>query len=287
VTRAFLRGLTVAFAGSCLLPIVTTIGALLETVLAAVLLFRRSLERLDPILDEDSRAQVLRVELLPERWLNLAIGGAAALSLFLELAMIRWQASVFPFFAFYTNFGLLACFAGLGLGYALSARDRIPLILVLPTLAWQVIVLLVLKSMLGHWELEYLGAMPVVEQLSMGLKTVRSLGQGVAIYFFLSVVFLLTALAFIPIGQLCGRLMTRRQPRRRRWHLCRQRALDATNRLVQRRAAWGPAVRSASSADADDRCRGRVRDARGTGVADQPARSSRLLALPDAGVRVR
>ena len=256
MTRAFLRGLTVAFAGSCLLPIVTTIGALLEsdnpiplsltfiwlvTVLAAVLLFRRSLERLDPILDEDSRAQVLRVELLPERWLNLAIGGAAALSLFLELAMIRWQASVFPFFAFYTNFGLLACFAGLGLGYALSARDRIPLILVLPTLAWQVIVLLVLKSMLGHWELEYLGAMPVVEQLSMGLKTVRSLGQGVAIYFFLSVVFLLTALAFIPIGQLCGRLMTRR-PHLRAYGLNLFGSLAGVVGIFVASALWTPPI---------------------------------------------
>jgi len=31
-----------------------------------------------------------------------------------------------------------------------------------------------------------------------------------AVYFFLSLVFLLTALAFVPIGQLCGRLMARR-----------------------------------------------------------------------------
>jgi hypothetical protein len=77
-------------------------------------------------------------------------------------------------------------------------------------LAWQVIVLLSLKSMLNAWQLDYLGAMPVVEQLSMGLRTVRSLGQGASIYFFLSVVFLMTALAFIPIGQLCGRLMARR-----------------------------------------------------------------------------
>ena len=226
MTRAFIRSLTVVFAGSCLLPVVTVVGALLQssnpipiahtalaltTVLTAVLVFQRFLARVSSSLDADGKAQVSQVAAIPDRWLDLSIAGAAALSLFLELAMIRWQASVFPFFAFYTNFGLLACFAGLGLGYALAGRDRIPLLLVVPALAWQVIVLLGLKSMLSYWQLEFLGAMPVVEQLSMGLRTVGSLLQGTAIYFFLSVVFLLTALAFIPIGQLCGRLMTRRQ----------------------------------------------------------------------------
>jgi hypothetical protein len=34
---------------------------------------------------------------------------------------------VFEFFAFYKNFSLLCCFAGLGLGYSLASRDRIPL----------------------------------------------------------------------------------------------------------------------------------------------------------------
>jgi hypothetical protein len=62
---------------------------------------------------------------------------SAALSLFLELCIIRWQSSVLPFFAFYKNFSLLTCFVGLGLGYALAARDRIPLVIVLPLLAWQ------------------------------------------------------------------------------------------------------------------------------------------------------
>lgn len=225
MTRAFIRCLTIAFAGSCLLPLVTTVGALLESgnpipiattslallaAISAVYLFRRYLERISGSLDADGQAQVNQVEATPDRWLDLAIAGSAALSLFLELAMIRWQASVFPFFAFYTNFGLLACFAGLGLGYALAGRDRIPMLLVVPALAWQVVVLLGLKSMLSLWQLNFLGAIPVLEQLSMGLRSVRSLVQGVSIYFFLSVVFLMTALAFIPIGQLCGRLMTRR-----------------------------------------------------------------------------
>jgi hypothetical protein len=39
---------------------------------------------------------------------DLAIAIAAALSLFLELALIRWQSSVLEFLAFYKNFSLLA-----------------------------------------------------------------------------------------------------------------------------------------------------------------------------------
>ena len=225
MTHAFLRCLTIAFAASGLLPIVAKFGAHLESntpmplvrpaivlvvVIVAVLLFPRFLARISPALDDDGDAQVAWIDTMPDRWVDLAIAGAAALSLFLELAMIRWQASVFPFFAFYPNFGLLACFAGLGLGYALAGRNRIPLLLVVPLLGWQVLLLLGLKWRLSGEQLDFVGAMPVIEQLSMGLDAMRSLGQGIAIYFFLSVVFLLTALAFVPIGQLCGRLMARR-----------------------------------------------------------------------------
>jgi len=39
--------------------------------------------------------------------LSVAIAGSAALSLFLELAVIRWQGSIFEFFSFYKNYGLL------------------------------------------------------------------------------------------------------------------------------------------------------------------------------------
>ena len=47
------------------------------------------------------------------------------LSLLLELVMIRWLASVFPVFSFFKNFTLLACFLGLGAGYAVrSAAHR-------------------------------------------------------------------------------------------------------------------------------------------------------------------
>ena len=53
-------------------------------------------------------------------------------SLLLELVMIRWLASVFPVFAFFKNFTLLACFLGLGAGYAVSDRQPCAPAMVLP-----------------------------------------------------------------------------------------------------------------------------------------------------------
>src|SRR5260370_41488934 len=74
---------------------------------------------------------------LPEQYVNLAIFTSAALSLFLDLSVIRWQAAVFPFLAFYKNLSLLACFAGLGLGYGMGRRNRVPLFVAVPLFCWQ------------------------------------------------------------------------------------------------------------------------------------------------------
>jgi hypothetical protein len=41
------------------------------------------------------------------------------------LSIIRWQATVFPFFAFYKDLSMLSCFAGLGLGYAMARHKRV------------------------------------------------------------------------------------------------------------------------------------------------------------------
>ena len=225
MTRAYSRFLVLVFAGSCLLPTVTTVASLLAgnqplallnptltlvVVALATYLFWTVLRRIEPALDSAGAAEAAFLDEMSPRALDVAIAGSAGLSLFLELAVIRWQASVFPFFAFYTNFGLLACFAGLGLGYALAGRSRIPLVLTIPLLGWQMLLLVGLKSGMDFWHLDFLGAIPITEQFSMGLRNARTLAQGFAIYFFLTVVFVLTALSFIPIGQVCGRLMRRR-----------------------------------------------------------------------------
>ena len=52
-----------------------------------------------------------------------ALVALAALSLFTELALIRWAGAHFVYLAYFANFILLACFLGIGLGF-LSTRRR-------------------------------------------------------------------------------------------------------------------------------------------------------------------
>src|SRR5215471_5606084 len=162
------------------------------------------LRKWEPILDANALAQTHFLDTLDLRNVDLAIVFSAALSLFLELALIRWQSSVLEFLAFYKNFSLLACFAGLGLGYALAARSRIPLMMVLPLLAAQFCFFLLVCMSPND-----LGISLFREQLAMGLRQ-GDWAQAVILFLLLSVIFLLTALTFVPIGQLCGRLMERR-----------------------------------------------------------------------------
>ncbi len=160
--------------------------------------------KLHPFLESDALAESHFLDSIDARYVDVAIVVSAALSLFLELAMIRWQSSVLEFLAFYKNFSLLACFAGLGLGYALAARKRILLLLVIPLLACQFGFIMFTRMVP-----ELFRIIPFREQLTMGM--VRGSGvQAIILFLLLSVIFLLTALTFLPIGQLCGRLMERR-----------------------------------------------------------------------------
>jgi hypothetical protein len=173
--------------------------------LVAIVALFYVLRKLEPILDANASAQTQFLDTLDSRYVDVAIAFSAALSLFLELALIRWQSSVLEFLAFYKNFSLLACFAGLGLGYALAARNRIPLLMVIPLLAGQFCFIMFTRMVPGVFSV-----IPFREQLTMGV------GQGtwreaIILFLLLSVIFLLTALTFLPIGQLCGRLMERRR----------------------------------------------------------------------------
>jgi hypothetical protein len=180
------------------------IGFLLVCV-AATGAFYYALKKLVPFVDASALAQARFLDTLNVKYADAAILFSAALSLFLELCIIRWQSSILPFFAFYKNFSLLMCFVGLGLGYALAARDRIPLVIVLPLLAWQFGFMTVIRYGLDI----DLRTVPFREQLTMGMS-VGSLSEILLLYGLLAIVFLITALAFMPIGQLCGRLMERR-----------------------------------------------------------------------------
>jgi hypothetical protein len=165
------------------------------------------LRKLAPMLDANAVAQAQFLDTLDLRYVDLAILFSAGLSLFLELALIRWQSSVLQFLAFYKNFSLLACFAGLGLGYALAGRSRLPLLLVAPLLAVQFCFVLLVRVATGN--LDTLDVNPFREQLTMGLAQ-GSWIEVAVLFVLLSVIFLLTAVTFVPVGQLCGRLMERR-----------------------------------------------------------------------------
>lgn len=171
----------------------------------ATVAFYYALKKLVPFIDASAQAQARYLDTLNAKYADAAILFSAALSLFLELCIIRWQSSVLPFFAFYKNFGLLTCFVGLGLGYALATRDRIPLVIVLPLLAWQFSFMTIVRYGL---EID-LKTIPFREQLTMGMS-VGNLSQILLLYGLLAIVFLITALTFMPVGQLCGRLMERR-----------------------------------------------------------------------------
>jgi hypothetical protein len=161
------------------------------------------LRKLEPLLDASAVARA-QFDTIPSGNVDVAIASSAALSLFLELAVIRWQSSVLEFLAFYKNFSLLACFAGLGLGYALAGRSRIPLLMVVPLLAAQFCFVLLIRMATSDLSIN-----PFREQLTMGLQQ-GDWVEAVVLFLFLAVIFLLTALTFVPIGQLCGRLMERR-----------------------------------------------------------------------------
>jgi hypothetical protein len=167
--------------------------------------FYYALKKLVAFIDASAQAQARFLDTLNAKHADAAILFSAALSLFLELGIIRWQSSVLPFFAFYKNFSLLACFVGLGLGYALAARDRIPLVIVLPLLAWQFSFMTMVRYVPG----QSLTIIPFSEQLTMGIGR-RNLSHILFLYGLLAIVFLITALTFMPVGQLCGRLMERR-----------------------------------------------------------------------------
>jgi spermidine synthase len=230
---AYVRALRLSLILSAVLPIIITLlsrtltagdvtatdwatHALLALAVVGALIWLsgRLLRRIRPALDRISEEQTRFLDRLNSRWIPMAIAVSAASSLFLELAVIRWQGSVWEIFAFYKNFGLLSCFAGLGLGYALGRNHQLPLLLALPTLAWQMLLLILLRHGMPDASLKSFMVTPITEQMNMGFDTAADPRTFVAVYFFLAVTMLITALAFIPVGQLCGRLLDRTAPLR-------------------------------------------------------------------------
>jgi SAM-dependent methyltransferase len=115
------------------------------------------------------------------------------LSLLLELVLIRWLASVFPVYSFYKNFTMLACFLGLGAGYAVAERQPCAPALVLPMLALFVGVITLLRYDTGAAYLIF----------SIGWLSTFDM----PVYFLLGASFVICACICYPVGQLCGKLL--------------------------------------------------------------------------------
>jgi len=158
--------------------------------------------------ERQSDKQTRLVELIPPKYVPLAVIASAALSLVLELVVIRWQTCEIDFLAFFKNFGLIACFAGLGIGYSLARSKTIPLICSVITLTLQVVFINILEGLLIT---KFLHQPPVVEQVSIVAMRLQNTGLAywITAYSILAFLFLATAMCFIPIGQLCGATMAR------------------------------------------------------------------------------
>ena len=115
------------------------------------------------------------------------------LSLLLELVLIRWLASIFPVYSFYKNFTMLACFLGLGAGYAVAERQPCAPAIVLPMLALFVAVITLLRYDTGGAYLIF----------SIGWLSTFDL----PVYFLLGASFIICACICYPVGQLCGKLL--------------------------------------------------------------------------------
>jgi SAM-dependent methyltransferase len=198
MARAWLSdgGMQSLMLGSFSLAAVVTIGL-------ALMLRRRWWPWLESILERHAA----HLDGLPIDHLGKWIALAAGAGIFAELTLIRVHASFFQFFAYFKNITLLACFLGLGLGYALGTRRGVGTPLFLPLLAIQVAFLYLLRS----FTLAPILQNPVMEQLTMGYAQIGEWVDVVVVYGFLVFIFPATALTFVPLGQLVSRLMARKE----------------------------------------------------------------------------
>ncbi|MEZ0224980.1 MAG: hypothetical protein ACAH83_10530 [Alphaproteobacteria bacterium] len=175
--------------------------------------FPRTEKFLDSVITHASPALHNWSKTAPLKSIYPAIVILSGATLFLELVLIRWQASLFPVFALYKNFTLLACFCGLGIGYALAKKNPLLLPATLPLLAVTLLVLTALRHM-GVPEVQnLLFLVPVQEEKSVlevhAANTMSWFFYNLPLYGLLVGAFILNVLVMIPIAQYCGHVMNR------------------------------------------------------------------------------
>ncbi|MBX9686595.1 MAG: hypothetical protein K2X27_07825 [Candidatus Obscuribacterales bacterium] len=156
-------------------------------------------ETLLSVMNED------RAALEPRHGSALWIAAAAALSLYLELMIVRLQGNSLQLFAYYKNVSLMSCFLGLGIGYSLNKSRPLTLTFFLPLMAMELIFLNVLR-----WaDLSYLLRNPAKEQATFEIYAATSSADMMISLGFIVTIFVLNALIFVPLGQLASQLMTK------------------------------------------------------------------------------
>ena len=140
----------------------------------------------------------------PERWNLSTLFLASALTLFAELALIRWVATEVRVFAYVKNLALLLCFLGFGLGCAL-ARQRprwqtavtaLVGLIVIVRLPWRGPQIMESLS-------QYLGGAQDIEIL--GTHVVHDTTGFLLAVLVITILLLLLTYIFIPIGQTVSR----------------------------------------------------------------------------------
>ncbi|MBN1385095.1 MAG: hypothetical protein JW983_09470 [Elusimicrobia bacterium] len=129
---------------------------------------------------------------------NLKLFFISFVALFLEIACIRWFNSNVVMLSYFSNFVLLACFLGLGIGLILAPK-KIDCLVFLPMLFLVICIL--------FWEV--LIRITVESEISIYF-TASGFGKGVPLYeasawWFLPTIFILTTFLFISLGQEIGR----------------------------------------------------------------------------------
>jgi SAM-dependent methyltransferase len=141
---------------------------------------------------------------LPERWNLSTLFLASALTLFAELALIRWLATEIRVFAYVKNLALLLCFLGFGLGCALvrqrprwqTAATALLGLIVVVRLPWRGPEIMESLS-------QYLGA---AQDMEMWSASAAHDATGILLAVLVAtILLLLITYIFIPIGQTVSR----------------------------------------------------------------------------------
>lgn len=180
---------------------------------AARYAFPRFYKALANLVDYTSPALQNWTKSAPIKSIYPAIIVLSAATLFLELVLIRWQASLYPVFALYKNFTLLACFCGLGIGYALARKGPQLLPATLPLLSLTLLVLTALRHMDVPALQNLLFLVPVQEEKSVlelhAANTMSWFFYNLPLYALLVGAFVLNVLIMLPVAQFCGHVMNR------------------------------------------------------------------------------